>query len=271
MCSVCTIVKNFRRMYTSSEINQELYNCYHSLLVWVLVWAPKPIHSEEIKGLSEGPGNRALLGSGLEDCLQPEKWRPPQRGVGTEPAWLQPPLHTPGPQLGLTDSGQLPALSVCMFSFSIFHRLSPKRSCSLIDSLSSHFWHGSTLQAALLVTSLFNSSPRGPGRGKPLLPDSEQTNCLMLFRPSWGKDVFPWHYSPLHVLQGCVIKERNTLTFDSCKVGRVCLKLRNQLSSFFSMRSDLWNCLQTVVPSKQSWLCPSLKHGQLPPRRVNLI
>lgn len=57
----------------------------------------------------------------------------------------------PQTQCGLTNSGPIPALSLWIFSFSIFHQLLTAQTYSLIDSLSSHFWHGSWLQAALLI------------------------------------------------------------------------------------------------------------------------
>lgn len=128
--------------------------------------------------------------------LAPEEWGSHRKSqcwgrIQSQPVWNHTSLHSPHPTPSVASpSLSLFQLSVWIFSFSVFHQLSTTRSCSLMDSLSSHFWHGSWLQAALAVRSRFNLSPRGPAGGGSLLP-TPSTNYLMLSRPSRARTFLP--------------------------------------------------------------------------------
>lgn len=75
-------IKPFKKVYTSHEISPELCNCHYSfLLVYLPVWAPKPIHSKKKKKEKGQPDLEScgLLGSDLEDFLQPPKSEMPPK------------------------------------------------------------------------------------------------------------------------------------------------------------------------------------------------
>lgn len=178
------------------ELNQSFYNCHHSLLwVWVLVWASKSIHSEEGQpgGLGAVVFSRFwLIGPPIaeksQDLREKHWWGWVQRQPLIQPHL--PPPYAPCPQLGLTISRPSQQFQVGILAFP---------SCASFQPHGLVLWSTACLatsnmvllQAVLLGRSLSSLGPRGHTGGEPQFSGSEQTNCLLLFHPNWGKDGFP--------------------------------------------------------------------------------